>query len=62
MNRVKLGDILRIKHGYAFKSENYVEKSPFALVTLANISGSNNFQFTPEKTTYYGADFPDEFM
>ena len=62
MNRVKLGDILRIKHGYAFKSENYVEKSPYALVTLANISGSNNFQFIPEKTTYYGADFPDEFM
>ena len=55
MNRVKLGDILRIKHGYAFKSENYVEKSPYALVTLANISGSNNFQFTPDKTTYYGA-------
>lgn len=61
MNRVKLGDILQIKHGYAFKSENYVDKSPYALVTLANISSSNNFQFTPEKTTYYGADFPDEF-
>lgn len=61
MNRVKLGDILRIKHGYAFKSENYVDKSQYALVTLANISGSNNFQFTPEKTTYYGAEFPDEF-
>lgn len=26
-----------------------------------NISGSNNFQFTPDKTTYYGAAFPDEF-
>ena len=62
MKRVKLGDILRIKHGYAFKSENYVEKSTYALVTLANISESNDFQFTPEKTTYYGADFPDEFM
>lgn len=61
MNKVKLGDILRIKHGYAFKSKNYVDKSPYALVTLANISESNNFQFTPEKTTYYGAEFPDEF-
>lgn len=61
MNRVKLGDILQIKHGYAFKSENYVEKSPYALVTLANISGSNNFQFTPDKTTYYSTAFPDEF-
>ncbi|MBR6986320.1 MAG: restriction endonuclease subunit S [Ruminococcus sp.] len=61
MNRIKLGDILQIKHGYAFKSENYVKNSPYALVTLANISGSNNFQFTPDKTTYYGAAFPNEF-
>ncbi len=61
MNRVKLGDLLRIKHGFAFKSENYVDKSQYALVTLANISGINNFQFNPEKTTYYGADFPSDF-
>lgn len=62
MNEVKLGELLQIKHGYAFKSENYVDKSPYALVTLANISDSNNFQFHAEKTTYYGADFPSEFM
>ena len=61
MNRVKLGELLRIKHGYAFKSENYVEKSKYALVTLANISNSNDFQYNKDKTTYYGADFPDEF-
>lgn len=61
MSKVKLGDLLKIKHGYAFKSENYVDKSDYALVTLANISGSNNFQFNPEKTTYYGAAFPTEF-
>lgn len=62
MNEVKLGELLRIKHGYAFKSKNYVEKSKYALVTLANISDSNNFQFNPGKTTYYGADFPCEFI
>lgn len=62
MNEVKLGELLQIKHGYAFKSENYVERSKYALVTLANISNSNNFQYNPEKTTYYGADFPREFM
>lgn len=62
MNKCKLGDLLTIKHGYAFKSENYVAKSEFALVTLANISGTNNFQFIKEKTTYYGADFPKEFI
>lgn len=61
MNRVKLGELLHIKHGYAFKSENYVERSKYALVTLANISSSNNFQYNPAKTTYYGAAFPDDF-
>ena len=62
MNRVKLGELLRIKHGYAFKSENYVTSSPYALVTLANISSSNSFRFDQEKTTFYGAYFPEEFI
>lgn len=62
MNRFKLGELLKVKHGYAFKSENYVPNSPYALVTLANISGSNNFKFDREKATFYGAEFPKEFM
>ena len=62
MNRVKLGELLRIKHGYAFKSENYVTSSPYALVTLANISSSNSFRFDQEKTTFYGASFPEEVI
>lgn len=62
MNKVKLGEILKIKHGFAFKSENYVDYSEYALVTLANISSTNNFQFNREKTTFYGASFPDDFV
>ena len=62
MNKVKLGEILKIKHGFAFKSENYVDESKYALVTLANISPTNNFQFNREKTTFYGASFPDSFV
>ena len=62
MNRCKLGELLTIKQGYAFKSENYVEKSEFLLVTLANISESNNFQLNTKKASYYGASFPQEFI
>lgn len=62
MNNVKLGDLLVIKHGYAFKSENYVANSPYALVTLANISETNTFRFDRDKTTFYGAGFPQEFL
>ena len=62
MNKVKLGELLKIKHGFAFKSENYVDESKYALVTLANISASNNFQFNRDKTTFYGASFPMDFI
>ncbi len=60
--KIYLKDILTIKHGFAFKSENYVEHSEYALVTLANISDSNNFQIDWKKTTYYGSDFPEQFI
>ena len=62
MKKIKLGDLLTIKHGYAFKSENYLKDGNFALVTLANISESNNFQFDKDKLTYYGADFPKDVI
>jgi type I restriction enzyme S subunit len=62
MKKCKLGELLEIKHGYAFKSENYVESGNIALVTLGNISENNNFQFFPEKNSYYGADFPADYI
>lgn len=62
MIKCKLGELLKIKHGYAFKSENYVSKSKYALVTLANISENNNFKFNCEKTTFYDGEFPNEFI
>lgn len=62
MRRIKLGDIIEIKQGFAFKTENYVEKSEYALVTLANITEDNNFQFRPTKTSYYGAEFPKDVI
>ena len=62
MNKCKLGELLKVKHGFAFKSENYVKKSKYALVTLANISSTNDFQYNERKTTYYGAGFPSEFI
>ena len=31
---VKLGTVLRVQHGFAFKSEYYVENSSYRLVTF----------------------------
>ena len=62
MNKIKLGEILKVKHGFAFKSQNYVNKSEFVLVTLANISSTNNFQFNEKKLTYYNGEFSNEYI
>lgn len=62
MKKIKLGEVLKIKHGYAFKSTNYVEKSEYMLVTLGNFTEDNNFKLNYKKATYYGADFPEEFI
>lgn len=59
--RYKLGELLSIKHGWAFKSENYVKDSKTALVTLRNISEDSRFVFDVNKTTYYGAEYPEEY-
>ena len=63
MSNVKLGSVLKVMHGYAFKSENYVERSPYRLITLGNFEeGNNSFRFNDAKATYYGAEFPKDFI
>ena len=61
--KTKLGSVLKIMHGYAFKSENYVDKSEYRLITLGNFAENNNsFKYNDEKATYYGAEFPKDYI
>lgn len=60
--KCKLGDLLYIKQGYAFKSEKYVMKSQYRLCTLGNFDSNNDFKFNDAKATYYPDDFPKEFL
>lgn len=62
MNEYRLGDLFKIKHGFAFKSENYVEKSEYRLITLGNFTENNDFKFNDSKATYYGGEFPEDFI
>ena len=59
--KVKLGDLLKVEHGFAFKSENYVDNGNTVLVTLGNISDKNSFKINEDKITFYGADYPEEY-
>lgn len=62
INKCKLGDLLYIKQGYAFKSEKYVERSKYRLCTLGNFDNNNDFKYNDEKAVYYPEDFPKDFL
>ena len=58
----RLGDFLKVKHGYAFKGENIVtEETPNILVTPGNFNIGGGFK--SDKFKYYkGDEFPKEYM
>lgn len=58
----KLGDFLKVKHGYAFKGENIVtEETPNILVTPGNFNIGGGFK--SDKFKYYkGDEFPKEYI
>lgn len=61
LNKVKLGELISIQQGFAFKSKNYVEKSEYRLVTLGNFeSNGNKFKPNNKDAKYYEGEFPKE--
>jgi type I restriction enzyme, S subunit len=55
-----LGDIISIKHGFAFKGEHFGNKGPI-LLTPGNFSRNGGLYFTKSNTKRYEADYPEDF-
>jgi len=60
--RIQLGDVIDIKHGYAFKGENFLDRGERIVLTPGNFRRGGGLVIRPEKERYYAADFPDEFL
>ncbi|GAB4175176.1 MAG: hypothetical protein Fur005_37110 [Roseiflexaceae bacterium] len=60
--KCKLGDYIRIKHGYAFKSEFFTDKGTYILLTPGNFQEGGGIKLKGEKEKYYSANFPDEYL
>ncbi|WP_081080581.1 restriction endonuclease subunit S [Burkholderia cepacia] len=59
--RVKLAELIRIKHGFAFKGEHFVdEPTPHVLVTPGNFAIGGGFQET--KLKFYRGPVPEEYV
>lgn len=58
----RLEDLVQIKHGFAFKSEHFVEQGDFAVLTPGNYYETGGFRDRGEKQKYYSGQYPAEFL
>jgi len=58
---VKLGQLFKIKHGFAFKGEYFVSKGKFLLLTPGNFKTDGGIKIEDEQK-YYDGQFPEEFL
>jgi type I restriction enzyme S subunit len=59
-----LGDVVSIKHGYAFKSEFFSEPAPGVpiVVNIGNFKYTGGFRFESTTLKGYIGEFPEEFI
>lgn len=57
-----LSEFLRIKHGFAFKSQFFSNEGEYVLLTPGNFYERGGFKNKGEKETYYTGDIPEDFI
>ena len=58
----KLGSLIEIKHGFAFKSEFFSDKGEFVLLTPGNFFESGGYRDRGDKQKYYVGEIPEGFI
>ena len=62
MKTYKLGDLLTVKHGWAFKGEYFSESGEQSILTPGNFYDSGGFKKNDGKERYYLGDYPPEYL
>jgi type I restriction enzyme S subunit len=58
----KLGDVIQIKHGFAFESRYFVDDGPYVLLTPGNFEEIGGFRYRDGKQKHYEGPVPAEFV
>jgi type I restriction enzyme S subunit len=57
-----LGDLLRIKHGHAFKGEFFGSMGTHVVLTPGNFHDNGGFKERPDKAKWYSGPVPEEYV
>lgn len=60
--RVALGEVLRVKHGYAFKGEYFGSDGPYVLLTPGSFNERGGFREQGDSTKFYNGDVPEGYL
>lgn len=60
--KVKLSDIIEVKHGFAFKSEFFQFDGQFELLTPGNFHEIGGYRYRGKKQRFYVGDFPEDYI
>jgi len=58
----QLGNLIAVKHGYAFKSQYFTDSGKYILLSPGNFHEKGGLKLKGEKEKYYSADFPEEYL
>ncbi len=59
---MRLGRLVKIKHGFAFKGEHFSDHGDYIVLTPGNIFPKGGLKLKGEKETYYTGDFPRAYI
>ena len=57
-----MGDLLEVKHGFAFKSEFFSEDGDYVLLTPGNFREEGGLKLKGGKEKFYSGEFPEEYL
>jgi type I restriction enzyme S subunit len=58
---VALGELIHVKHGFAFKGSNFSHSGTDLVLTPGNFAVGGGLQIRPGKERFYVADYPPQF-
>lgn len=60
--RLRLGEVIRIKHGYAFQGGFFANSGPYILLTPGNFDERGGFRLRGEKEKYYVGEIDPQYI
>ena len=62
MQKIKLGNLLSVKHGWSFKGEYFSEDGKQCILTPGNFYEKGGFKPNSGKERYYLGEYPEEYL